>query len=267
VGIALGGMMYRSHQLELFILLSAALIITTMIYIIFLKDNHVNLLEKVHSNPVRDILSNYATAVKDRKYLKYVIGLAFFFSAECAVSNYIGIRLKETFETINLFGLQIDGVIMMSAITIENTLIVVSLTFFISSLMEKLTKQRSYLIGILFYGLGYAVLNVANSWYLILLFGLFAVIGELTCVPIHMTESARLMPEDKRASYMAFGSLSFSGGDMLGRFGIVMGAYLIAPAMAVYTGLILALGAVLVYTAFFTDGLEASKQVGVEQDA
>jgi hypothetical protein len=72
-----------------------------------------------------------------------------------------------------------------------------------------------------------------------------------------MTEQARLIPDDKRASYMAFGSLSFSGGDMLGRFGIVLGAFLIAPMMAVYTGCVVALGAILVWTSFFRGAPES----------
>lgn len=266
VGIALGGLMYKNHRLELFLLLSMALIITTLIYMFFLKDNQVNLLEKKHINPFLDILSNYSTAVRDKKYLKYVIGLMFFFSAECAISNYIGIRLQETFNTVNLFGLQVDGVRMMSAITIENTLVVISFTFLISSLMERISKPKAYLLGIMFYGLGYAVLNVANTWYGILIFGLLAVVGELTCVPIHMTEQAKLIPDDKRASYMAFGSLSFSGGDMLGRFGIVLGAYLTAPAMAAYTACIVALGALLVYTSFFGGELETVKGIGASND-
>ena len=266
VGIALGGLMYKNHRLELFAVLSMALIITTLIYVLFLKDNQVNLLERTHTNPFRDILSNYATAVRDKKYLKYAIGLIFFFSAEFAVSNYIGIRLKETFNTVSLFGLQVDGVRMMSAITIENTLVVISLTFLISSLMERVSKPKAYLLGIMFYGLGYAALNVVNTWYGVLIFGLLAVIGELTCVPIHMTEQAKLIPDDKRASYMAFGSLSFSGGDMLGRFGIILGAYLIAPIMAVYTGCVVALGAFLVYTSFFKGELETAKRIDVSHD-
>lgn len=267
VGMALGGLMYKSHRLELFILLSAALVVTTLIYILFLKDDQVNLLERTHVNPLRDILYNYATAVRDRKYLMYVIGLIFFFSAEFAVSNYIGIRLKDSFSPINLFGLQIDGVRMMSAITIENTLVVISLTFLISSLLERVSKLKAYLIGILFYGIGYAALNVVNTWYGVLIFGLFAVIGELTCVPIHMTEQAKLIPDDKRASYMAFGSLSFSGGDMLSRFGIILGAYLMAPAMAVYTCFIVALGAFLVCIAFFGKEPQAVGIADTGQDA
>jgi len=251
VGIALGGLMYKEHQLELFALLSAALIITSLIFILFLKDDRVDLLEKSHVNPFRDILSNYAAAVRDKKYLKYVIGLIFFFSAECAVSNYIGIRLKETFIAVSFLGMQVDGVMMMGAITIENTLIVISLTFLISALMERISMAKAYLIGIISYGLGYAALNVVNTWYGVLIFGLFAVIGELTCVPIHLSEQAKLIPDDKRASYMAFGSLSFTGGDMLGRFGIILGAYLIAPMMAVYTACIVALGALLISSSFF----------------
>lgn len=267
VGIALGGLMYKNHRLELFTLLSLALIITTLIYMLFLKDNQVNLLERTHTNPFRDILSNYATAVRDRKYLKYAIGLIFFFSAEFAVSNYIGIRLKETFNTVSFFGLQVDGVRMMSAITIENTLVVVSLTFLISSLIERISKPKAYLFGIMVYGLGYAALNVVNTWYGVLIFGLLAVVGELTCVPIHMTEQAKLIPDDKRASYMAFGSLSFSGGDMLGRFGIILGAYFIAPAMAVYTGCVVALGAFLVFTSFFGEELKSVKSIGASHEA
>jgi MFS transporter, DHA1 family, multidrug resistance protein B len=266
VGIALGGLMYENHRLELFALLSLALIITSLIFIFFLKDNQVNLLERTHINPFRDILSNYATAIRDKKYLRYVIGLICFFSAEFSVSNYIGIRLKETFETISFFGLQVDGVRMMGAITIENSLVVISLTFLISSLVSRISKPKAYLFGIIFYGLGYAALNVVNNWYGVLIFGLFAVMGELICVPIHMTEQAKLIPDDKRASYMAFGSLSFSGGDMLGRLGIVLGAYLIAPMMAVYTGCVVALGALLISTSFFRGEPENVKKTDVSCD-
>lgn len=260
VGIALGGLMYN-RKLELFAILSVALIITSLIYMLFLKDTKVNQMERTHINPFKDILSNYATAVRDKKYLKYVIGLIFFFSAEFAVSNYIGIRLKENFSPVNLFGLQVDGVLMMGAITIENTLVVISLTFLISSMMERVTRAKAYMVGIISYGLGYAALNVVNTWYGVLIFGLLAVIGELTCVPIHMTEQAKLIPDDKRASYMAFGSLSFSGGDMLGRFGIVLGAYLIAPMMAVYTGCIVALGAFLISSSFFKEEVKDTKLI------
>ncbi|HYF81701.1 MAG TPA: MFS transporter [Clostridia bacterium] len=266
VGIALGGLMYKNHRLELFAMLSLALTITSLIFIFFLKDNQVNLLERTHINPFRDILSNYATAVRDKKYLKYVIGLIFFFSAEFAVSNYIGIRLKETFHPVSFLGLQIDGVRMMSAITIENTLVVISLTFLISSLVERVPKPKAYILGIMFYGLGYAALNVVNTWYGVLLFGLFAVLGELICVPIHMTEQARLIPDDKRASYIAFGSLSFSGGDMLGRLGIVLGAYLIAPMMAIYTGCVVALGAFLVSASFFREEQKNVKDIDAGYD-
>jgi MFS family permease len=265
VGIALGGLMYKNHRLELFEMLTIALAITTIIYILFLKDDQVNLLERVHVNPFRDILSNYATAIQDKKYFKYVIGLIFFFSAEFAVYNYIGVRLKETFQTVSLLGVQIDGVRMMSTITIENTLVVISMTFLISSLMEKISKPKAYLIGIISYGIGYAFLNVVNTWYGVLLFGLLAVVGELTCVPIHLTEQAKLIPDDKRASYMAFGSLSFSGGEMLGRFGIVVGAYLISPMMAVYTGCIVAAGALLIGSSFYGKGKDVVEEVSVEQ--
>ncbi len=266
VGIALGGLMYKNHRLELFILLSMALIITTLIYMVFLKDNQINLLKRTHTNPFQDILSNYATAIRDKKFLMFVIGWMFFLSLEFAVSNYIGIRLKETFNTVSFFGFEIDGIRMMSAITIENTLIVVSLTFLISSFMERISKPKAYIIGIALYGLGYTVLNVANTWYGILVFGLLAVIGELICAPIHMAEQAKLIPDDKRASYMAFGSLSFSGGDMLGRFGIILGAYLIAPMMAVYTGCVVTIGAFLVYNAFYGKALASEKSIGVKLD-
>ena len=50
-------------------------------------------------------------------------------------------------------------------------------TTLISSLMERISKPKAYLLGIMFYGLGYAVLNVVNTWYGILIFGLVAVIG------------------------------------------------------------------------------------------
>ncbi|MDW4528007.1 MFS transporter [Rossellomorea marisflavi] len=259
IGAALGGLLYLHHKQELFIMLTVTSTIIPVAYGIWLKDEFKGFLEKKHKNVLVDLINNYRIAFKDSAFVKVVAGTTFILAAEFSLNSYIGIRLAEEFRSVTVGGFEVAGVRMLSFLNIENMLLVVFLTFFVNRWTDKISKRKGILIGLLIYGLGYAVVTSANTWYVLILFNLIATIGELIYSPIRNAEQANMIPDDKRGSYSAFSNLSFSGADLIARSTIILGAFLIPTMMSVYMGALVMIGTALVYTGLF--GIKAKKRM------
>ena len=175
----------------------------------------------------------------------------FIIAAEFSLNSYIGVRLAETFKSIHIGNFEIAGVRMLSILNIENMLLVVCLTFFINKITDRYNSQKVLLVGLILYGIGYVTVTSANTWYILFLFNLIATLGELIYSPVRNAEQANMIPADKRGSYSAFSNISFSGGDLIARSTIIIGAYLVPSMMSVYIGVILMIGTFLLYTGLF----------------
>ena len=259
IGAALGGLLYVNHQNELFIALTLTSAMLPIAYKIWLKDERTNLLEKQHQNVFVDLVHNYRVAFQDTPFVKIVLGTMLVFSAEFTLNSYIAVRLADTFESVNIGNFEIVGVRMLSILNIENMLLVVCFTFLISKFTDRFSKRKVLLAGLLLYGIGYATVTSVNAWYMLILFNFISTVGELVYSPVRNTLEANMMPEDKRGSYSAFSNISFSGADMLARISIILGAYLLPSMMSVYIGLIVLLGAILLYSGFFLKGSVSAK--------
>jgi MFS transporter, DHA1 family, multidrug resistance protein B len=251
IGAALGGLLYVNHQLELFITLTVVSISLPIAYGIWLRDTRVKLLEKKHENIFMDLIQNYKVAFQDKPFVKVVAGSMFIFAAEFSLNSYIGVRLAEEFKSVFVGNFEVAGVRMLSFLNIENMLMVVALTFFVSKVTDKFSPRKMLLLGLLLYSTGYTIVTSANLWYVLILFNGIATIGELIYSPIANAQKANMMPEDKRGSYSAFSNLGFSGADLIARGAIVLGAFLVPVMMSVYLGLILMAGTFLLYSGLF----------------
>jgi MFS transporter, DHA1 family, multidrug resistance protein B len=251
IGAALGGLLYMNHQLELFITLTIVSSCLPIAYGLWLEDIRVELLQKKHKNLFVDLIHNYKVAFQDKPFVRVVVGSMFIYSAEFSLNSYIGVRLTEEFKSVFAGDFEIAGVRMLSILNIENMLMVVLLTFFISKITDKFSKRKMLLLGLCLYSVGYTAITSANIWYVLILFNALATIGELIYSPIANAEKANMMPENKRGSYSAFSGLSFSGADLLARTTIIIGAFLVPTMMSVYIGMILMAGTFLLYSGLF----------------
>ncbi|TWT09361.1 MFS transporter [Planomicrobium sp. CPCC 101079] len=251
IGTALGGLMYVSHKVELFLLLSITSALLPAAYKIWLRDEQIQRLEKQHQNVFYDLLQNYKVAFQDAPFVKVVAGSVFIFAGEFSLNSYIGVRLAETFTPVMAGGVEINGVRMLSLLNILNMLLVVCLTFWINSFTNRFSKQTVLLGGLILYTFGYAFMTSASTLHMLIVFGVIATIGELVYSPVRNAEQANMMPEDKRGSYSAFSSLSFSGADLIARASIIIGAYLAPAMMSVYMGILLMVGTAFIYTGLF----------------
>ena len=251
MGAAMGGLLYSNHQLELFIILTCTSTFSAIAYKVWLIEGAIQLSKKNHENFIIDLLHSYKLALQDTRYVRLVLGFMFIVSAEFSLNSYIGVRLAETFEPIFLLGYQIGGVQMLSLLNIENMVLVVLLTFIVTKATNRLSNKSVIMIGLITYGVGYVCLTSANSWYMLLLFGLIGTIGELMYSPVFHTEQANMIPEDKRGSYLAFSNVSFNGADIIARSTIIIGAFASPMMMSVYIGLIITAGTTLLYISLF----------------
>ncbi|MBJ3791825.1 MFS transporter, partial [Bacillus sp. OA1] len=76
-------------------------------------------------------------------------------------------------------------------------------------------------------------------------------VGELIYSPIRNAEQANMIPDNKRGSYSAFAGLSYTGAELVARVSIIIGAFLNPTIMSVYIGVIIFIGALLLYTGLF----------------
>ncbi|ATD29733.1 MFS transporter [Macrococcoides bohemicum] len=255
VGTAIGGLFYKEHRFLLFIIIIAIMLINTFIFYKFLKDPTTEK-EKVivDMHWMRDLFGKYKVALKDTRFVLFTAAAVFIFSAEFALTNYIGVRLHEVFKPIDLFGIHIDGVRMMSLLLIENTVLVVTITFLVNKLVEPFNQRTMLVIGGLMYTFGYALTHTITVWWMLMLCILFATIGELIQSPIYSVYMAKLMPDDARASYIAFSSLGYSGAGLVASSGLIVGVVLNSVMMSVYVALLGIVGVTLIVIALNLPG-------------
>lgn len=251
IGAALGGLLYLNHKIELFMLLTIISLLIAFTYKIWLIDTQNEIPDKKHNNVFIDFYYNYKIALQDTRYVKLILGFMFIVSAELSMNSYIGVRLAETFSPINVGDFQIEGSRMLSMLNIENMLLVVFLTFFVTKLTNRFSNRIVLITGLIIYGIGYVFLTSANTLYLLILFSFIATIGELMYSPVYNTEQANLIPADKRGSYSAFAGTAFNGADLISRSSIILGAYVAPYIMSVYIGLIVTAGIGLMYLSIF----------------
>lgn len=262
IGTALGGWLYVSNQLLLFWILSFTSSVLPIAYYLFLDDTPRTWQRQKLRGVITDIFTSYQLAWRDRPFVKVVFGSMCILAAEFSMGSYVAVRLADSFEPLSFAGWSINGVRMMSIINIENTLLVVTLTFVVQRLAKRLSPRRTLAAGLMLYTIGYVVVTSSNSMTALMLFIFIATIGELLYSPVLNTQKANMMPADQRGAYSAFAGTSFAGADLLSRSTILVGTFLIPSMMSVYLGLILLTGFGLVYTSLFVkESVERERNV------
>ncbi|EAD8683215.1 MFS transporter, partial [Listeria monocytogenes] len=229
-----------------FLLLSITTLLLAIAYTLFIEETREFINEKKNEGILKNLISAYKSVFKNKRYLFLLLGWMFIFSAELSVSNYIAIQLSQHFKTITMFSFKIEGVRMFSLINIINTTIVVTCTFYIGRILNNLSAKTILIIGFTFYGIGYTFLTSADSFWWIISLVIVATIGELIYSPILNAEELQLIPPNSRGIYASVSSIKVTGGDLISKLGIVLGAFISPLGMSVIMGFFLILGSFLV---------------------
>ncbi|WP_436860976.1 MFS transporter [Staphylococcus caeli] len=251
IGMLLGALLYLGHKHLLFILFFIAMLISWYLFEKYYDVEQVINKREDLTSKFKHFIDSYHTVLKDKYYMLLNIGFMMVIMAELSLNSYVVVRLKEAFEPIYIIGFYIDGVRMFSIIMIVNTLVVATLTFTVNRIVDATSKRIAFIVGIVFYTVGYSILMSSTTFWILCLFSMIATIGELIYSPIQNAQRFLMIPDDKRSTYNTFSMISFYGGNILARFGLIIGAFILPWMMSVYVAVIVLLGFVLLYYALF----------------
>ncbi|WP_251519398.1 MULTISPECIES: MFS transporter [Staphylococcus] len=251
LGMLLGALLYLGHKHLLFLLFLVAMLISWYLFDKYYDVEQVFSENHESRSPMKRILNNYLTVLKDKYYLLFNLGYMLILMAELSLNSYVVVRLKEEFDSFYILGIHIDGVRMFSIIMIINTLVVVTMTFAINKLIQHHSKRLAFLIGGVLYTVGYGILTSATSFWLLCLVTIIATIGELIYSPIQNAQRFLMIPNDQRSTYATVGMVSFYGSKALARFSLILGTIFAPWMMSLYIVVTVIIGFALLFYAIF----------------
>lgn len=259
-GYFIGGMLYDSNKLMLFIMLSISSLMTVILYAVFLDDITVKKSENKKRNPFLNLISHYSVAIKDYPFLLTVIGFGFLIVGEEIMPGYVAIRLEQQFNMISFFNINVTGVKMLSLLMLENTIFVILLTIWMNKLTDKWNKIKVLSFGLIIYATGFVAISISLNFSMLLLFGLINSIGETIAIPLFGAEQIELMPEDKRASYIALSSLSTREAAFIAGILLSTSYFVSSLVMTAFVAFLLFFGVILILLGLYgneNDGEES----------
>ncbi|PTI14423.1 MFS transporter, partial [Staphylococcus xylosus] len=247
IGMVLGALLYLGHKRLLFVIFFLAMLISWYLFEKYYDVEQVYKQKEELTSKFKDFINSYHTVIKDKYFMMLNLGFMLVIMAELSLNSYVVVRLKSDFEPLSFFGFYIDGVRMFTVIMIINTLVVATLTFTVNRIVESTSKRIAFILGIILYTIGYSVLTSASSFWILCLFSIIATLGELIYSPIQNAQRFLMIPDDKRSTYNTFGMISFYGGNLLARSGLIIGAFVLPWMMSVYVAIVVLIGFVLLY--------------------
>lgn len=208
LGTSIGGF-FSSNHLGYLYLISLILMIFLSIGFYKIIENDKQIIKpRLKKNILYDFMNNYKESMKDKKWVIFLLGSSLIFAVEFSLIYYSNIRLTRLFIPLELGNMKVDGVKMFSILQFINTLLVVSCTFIIYKYIKKWSTNKSLLIGISFYVIGYSIISLELNILILILCIIVASIGELIFSPIWQSTQMEFIPPEKRASYAALSGLS-----------------------------------------------------------
>lgn len=227
LGMFLGGLLFEQHMFLLLLILVVLSVITLSMTCFLIKETYIPQ-HKIEKPSIKNMFHNYALVSRDFSFLLFTLGGIVILSLEFQLNNYISINLKNHFKDVSIafsdtFMFHINGIQILSLISITNTILVIILSSIIANFIKQRNNEIILYIGFLLFGIGYSILLLTLNIWILLIAVLIFTIGELLFVPIRQTILADLINNDYRGSYMAFNGLVYQVGRMLGGAGIIVG--------------------------------------------
>lgn len=215
-GSIVGGFLFQAHLFDL--LVGAALASLACLLLIRMRLN-----ETYRPQPSttrlswRGLCHGYAIVFRDRLFTIYLIAGVLTLSLELQLTHYLAIHFVDTFTTPqSLFGVSIDGTMLLGVLRSENTVLVLLFSFLVLKWTKSFNERSVLYTGVVLFSGGFAMLLVSDSVVMMLVGTLVFTLGELLYVPIHQALQARLMDESKRSQYLAVNGLRYRGALLIG---------------------------------------------------
>ncbi|WP_186579342.1 MDR family MFS transporter [Aquibacillus kalidii] len=239
LGLIVGGWFFKTHFFELILGLIAMSVLTLWMTATLIQETY-----QVKQGISRKdyglvpLLKSYQSVMKDMPFLLFTIGGIAILSLEFQRNNYLAVRLEQDYvtKTISFFekvNFTMDGVKLISLLTVENTLMIVLFTALISKWIKGKKEQPIMYIGFILFGIGFALMAVTNNTIALFIAVFILSVGELMYVPTRQSLLADIVDDSRRGAYMAFNGFVFQIGKMFGALGIIVGEVIGGISMGV----------------------------------
>ncbi|WP_335871223.1 MFS transporter [Bacillus sp. 2205SS5-2] len=243
LGLMIGGWFFQTNLFELLLALLILSIVTVWITLTYIEETH----EVVRVDGERakfrltPFLKSYRAVSSDWPFVLFTLGGIAIIALEFQRVNFIAVRLNkefipQTFALSDYLAFSLDGVKLITLLTVENTFIIVLCTAIVAKwISTQLGKEQLILFtGFLLFGSGYAVLAFSNHLLTLFLAVIVLTIGELLYVPTRQTILADIIDDSRRGSYLAFNGLVIQIGKLFGALGIIVGEIIGGTGMAAF---------------------------------
>ncbi|MCA1065727.1 MFS transporter [Rossellomorea aquimaris] len=245
IGLMIGGWFFEHHFFELIaVLLLMGLVTLWMTAALIVDTYQVKRVKGEGSYGIKPLLKSYGLVMKDWTFMAFTFGGIAILSIEFQRNNFISVRLEEEIipQTIGLFNLisfEMDGIRLLSVLTVVNTLMIVLFTAAAAKWITGRKEEPIMYTGFILFGLGYFFMAFSNHVLTLFLSVIVLTIGELLYVPTRQSLLADIVDDSKRGAYMAMNGLVFQVGKMIGAAGLIVGNIIGGMAMgAGFLGLV-----------------------------
>lgn len=257
VGMILGSITFNGLQYIVFI---ASGTIIVGISIVLNKWYQVEQSESVKSSTSANLLINlkqlvegYKIPLMDKAFRSFVIGVSLISSVQFALQNSISVNLKEHFTPIIIFNsIKLDGIKMFSWLQIENVIIIVFLTMVVFSIFNVSKIKLNISLAIVIFIASYGLMLATKNWVPLLILGLIGSLAELIIMPEFQAKQSKLIPIDKKSTYVSFNQLGNYLSQLLAAVGLYIYSLLGVNTTMIYTILVGILGLVIIRTVLNT---------------
>ncbi|PAF20659.1 MFS transporter [Terribacillus saccharophilus] len=229
IGLTIGGWLFQDYMFQLLLGLVVMSVITMAITIIFIQETYTirTAAGEKKDLGLKSLFQSYRSVGKDRAFLLFVLSGIAILSLEFQRSNYLTVRMEKDITEMGMsffgFSLSIDGLRLVSLLTVENTLLIVLFTGLVTKLIKGHNERLVMYTGFVLFGIGFVIMAISNSPFLLAAAVLILSLGELMYVPTRQSMLADMVDDTKRGTYMAFHGFVFQFGKLIGAGGIIVG--------------------------------------------
>lgn len=268
LGLSVGGWFFTTHFFELLIVLLIISLLTLSMTVMLIKETNPPASREGSRNSfgLKPLLLSYKTVIRDFPFALFTLGGIAILSIEFQRNNFISVRLEKEFgdKVFSLLGglqLTLDGVKVLSLLTVINTLMIVIFTAFVAKWLKNKHEQSIMYAGFLLFGAGYSILAFSNSLAILAFAVVILSIGELLYVPTRQSVLADIVDDTRRGAYMAVNGLIFQGGKIFGVLGIMAGDKMGGTGMAILYLILAILGILFSHLAIFQRNKPGEREV------
>lgn len=245
VGSSIGALFFDSSRFLLFGIMALVVLGSLLTTIFAIKETHrpnrEHLASRHEVHWIRDFYHNYRNVIRDLPFVRYLIASALLMSVEFQLTNYISVRLakavvRHVWFQIQHFSVVIDGIKLVGWLQTENTLIVVVFAALASALARKCSTRTVILLACALMVVGYSVLDVARSPWLLFVLMAVATFGEIFGVATRQSFLGDLALPTARSSYLALNGMTFNVSRALASLGVMMTSIATSWEMAGISG-------------------------------